>query len=140
MNILETITERTRERIREQENLIPLSQMRRMAEAVLREEQAGTAAEAVLREEQTGAAAEADSAGERKGAGHGTVDMPAFERALRQPGMSFICEVKKASPSKGIIAEDFPYMDIAKDYEAAGASAISCLTEPYWFLGSDVYL
>ena len=127
MNILETITERTRERIREQENLIPLSQMRRMAEAV-------------LREEQTGAAAEADSAGERKGAGHGTVDMPAFERALRQPGMSFICEVKKASPSKGIIAEDFPYMDIAKDYEAAGASAISCLTEPYWFLGSDVYL
>ena len=127
MNILETITERTRERIREQENLIPLSQMRRMAEAVLREERAG-------------AAAEADSAGERKGAGHGTVDMPAFERALRQPGMSFICEVKKASPSKGIIAEDFPYMDIAKDYEAAGASAISCLTEPYWFLGSDVYL
>ncbi len=140
MNILETITERTRERIREQENLIPLSQMRRMAEAVLRDERAGTAAEAVLREEQTGAAAEADSAGERKGAGHGTVDMPAFERALRQPGMSFICEVKKASPSKGIIAEDFPYMDIAKDYEAAGASAISCLTEPYWFLGSDVYL
>ena len=140
MNILETITERTRERIREQENLIPLSQMRRMAEAVLREERAGIAAEAVLREEQTGAAAEADSAGERKGAGHGTVDMPAFERALRQPGMSFICEVKKASPSKGIIAEDFPYMDIAKDYEAAGASAISCLTEPYWFLGSDVYL
>ena len=140
MNILETITERTRERIREQENLIPLSQMRRMAEAVLRDERAGTAAEAVLREEQTGAAAEADSAGERKGAGHGAVDMPAFERALRQPGMSFICEVKKASPSKGIIAEDFPYMDIAKDYEAAGASAISCLTEPYWFLGSDVYL
>ena len=140
MNILEAITERTRERIREQENLIPLSQMRRMAEAVLRDERAGTAAEAVLREEQTGAAAEADSAGERKGAGHGTVDMPAFERALRQPGMSFICEVKKASPSKGIIAEDFPYMDIAKDYEAAGASAISCLTEPYWFLGSDVYL
>ena len=66
--------------------------------------------------------------------------VPAFERALRQPGMSFICEVKKASPSKGIIAEDFPYVDIAKDYEAAGASAISCLTEPYWFLGSDVYL
>lgn len=109
MNILETITERTRERIREQENLIPLSQMRRMAEAVLRDERAGTAAEAVLREEQTGAAAEADSAGERKGAGHGTVDMPAFERALRQPGMSFICEVKKASPSKGIIAEDCSY-------------------------------
>lgn len=64
----------------------------------------------------------------------------AFERALKGDGISFICEVKKASPSKGIIAEDFPYLQIAKDYEAAGASAISCLTEPYWFLGSDAYL
>ena len=60
-----------------------------------------------------------------------------FESALRKPGMSFICEVKKASPSKGIIAEDFPYRDIARDYEAAGADCISCLTEPKWFLGSD---
>ena len=121
MNILKTITERTRERIREQEKLIPPAEMRRMAEAVLREEQAGAAA---------------NSSGDRLEKDY----MPAFERALRQPGMSFICEVKKASPSKGIIAEDFPYVDIAKDYEAAGASAISCLTEPYWFLGSDVYL
>ena len=54
--------------------------------------------------------------------------------------MSFICEVKRASPSKGLIAPDFPYLQIAKDYEAAGASAISCLTEPYWFQGSDQYL
>lgn len=54
--------------------------------------------------------------------------------------ISFICEVKKASPSKGLIAEDFPYLDIAKDYEAAGADAISCLTEPYYFKGSDEYL
>ena len=121
MNILKTITERTRERIREQEKVIPPAEMRRMAEAVLREEQAGVAA---------------NSSGDRLEKDY----MPAFERALRQPGMSFICEVKKASPSKGIIAEDFPYVDIAKDYEAAGASAISCLTEPYWFLGSDVYL
>lgn len=121
MNILKTITERTRERIREQEKLIPPAEMRRMAEAVLREEQGGAAA---------------NSSGDRLEKDY----MPAFERALRQPGMSFICEVKKASPSKGIIAEDFPYVDIAKDYEAAGASAISCLTEPYWFLGGDVYL
>lgn len=63
-----------------------------------------------------------------------------FEQALAAPGISFICEVKKASPSKGIIAEDFPYVDIAKEYEKAGASAISCLTEPYWFLGSNDYL
>lgn len=63
-----------------------------------------------------------------------------FEKALKKDGLSFICEVKKASPSKGLIAPDFPYLDIAKEYEAAGAAAISCLTEPKWFLGSDEYL
>lgn len=62
----------------------------------------------------------------------------AFEQALKQPGLSFICEIKKASPSKGIISEDFPYLEIARDYERAGADAISCLTEPKWFLGSDL--
>lgn len=64
----------------------------------------------------------------------------AFEKALKKDGLSFICEVKKASPSKGIIAEDFPYLEIAKEYEEAGASAISCLTEPKWFMGKDEYL
>lgn len=64
----------------------------------------------------------------------------AFERALKKPGLSFICECKKASPSKGLIAPDFPYLDIAKDYERAGADAISVLTEPKWFLGDDRYL
>jgi indole-3-glycerol phosphate synthase len=64
----------------------------------------------------------------------------AFEQALAAEGMSFICEVKKASPSKGLIAPEFPYLDIARDYEAAGASAISCLTEPNWFQGSNQYL
>ncbi len=54
--------------------------------------------------------------------------------------MSFICEAKKASPSKGLIAPTFPYLDIARDYEAAGAAAISCLTEPFRFLGDDRYL
>lgn len=63
-----------------------------------------------------------------------------FEKALRVKPLAFICEVKKASPSKGVIAEDFPYLDIAREYEIAGASAISCLTEPKWFLGSDKYL
>ncbi len=63
-----------------------------------------------------------------------------FEKALSGDGISFICECKKASPSKGLIATDFPYIDIAKDYERAGASAISVLTEPHWFLGSDLYL
>lgn len=64
----------------------------------------------------------------------------AFEKALRKDGMSFICECKKASPSKGIIAENFPYLSIAKEYEQAGADCISVLTEPKWFLGSDEYL
>ena len=63
-----------------------------------------------------------------------------FARALSSDGMSFICEVKRASPSKGVIAEDFPYLDIARDYQSAGASAISVLTEPTFFRGSDEYL
>ncbi len=63
-----------------------------------------------------------------------------FEKALKKDGLSFICECKKASPSKGLIAEDFPYLDIAKDYDKAGADCISVLTEPKWFLGSDKYL
>lgn len=63
-----------------------------------------------------------------------------FEKALSAPGMSFICECKKASPSKGLIAPDFPYLEIAKSYEDAGASAISVLTEPQWFLGQNTYL
>ena len=66
-------------------------------------------------------------------------DFP-FEQALQELDFNFICEVKKASPSKGIIAEDFPYLEIAKDYEMAGAAAISVLTEPDFFLGSPQYL
>ena len=64
----------------------------------------------------------------------------AFENALKKNDISFICECKKASPSKGIIAKDFPYLKIAKEYEKAGADCISVLTEPKWFLGSDEYL
>lgn len=64
----------------------------------------------------------------------------AFERALEKPGISFICECKKASPSKGLIAPEFPYLQIARAYEAAGGDCISVLTEPKWFLGRDTYL
>ena len=63
-----------------------------------------------------------------------------FEKALKKDDISFICECKKASPSKGLIAPDFPYLEIAKEYEEAGADCISILTEPKWFLGSDKYL
>lgn len=64
----------------------------------------------------------------------------AFEFALRKRELAFICECKKASPSKGVMAEDYPYLDIAREYEAAGADAISVLTEPKWFLGSEAHL
>lgn len=63
-----------------------------------------------------------------------------FEAALKKQDISFICEVKKASPSKGIIAQDFPYVEIAIDYEKAGASCISVLTEPDFFMGCNEYL
>lgn len=63
-----------------------------------------------------------------------------FEKALAKDGVSFICECKKASPSKGIIAENFDYLNIAREYERAGADCISVLTEPKWFLGKNEYL
>lgn len=69
--------------------------------------------------------------------GLGKANGAAFYEALKREDLSFITEVKKASPSKGLISPDFPYLQIAKDYEAAGADCISCLTEPKWFLGSD---
>lgn len=62
-----------------------------------------------------------------------------FETALRKKEINFICEIKRASPSKGIIAQEFPYIQIAKEYEEAGAACISVLTEPNYFLGSDSY-
>lgn len=63
-----------------------------------------------------------------------------MEKTLKAPGISFICEIKKASPSKGVIAKEFPYREIAKEYEEAGADFISVLTEPDYFLGSTEYL
>ena len=91
--ILEEIAARTVQRVAEEKAAVPLSEMKKRAEAL----DANT-------------------------------------------DFSFICEVKRASPSKGLIAPDFPYLDIARDYERAGASAISCLTEPFWFKGRDEYL
>lgn len=69
----------------------------------------------------------------------GTFTFP-FEQAIAKEGISFICEVKKASPSKGIIAEDFPYLEIAREYEQAGADCISVLTETDYFKGEDRFL
>ncbi len=71
---------------------------------------------------------------------NGTNEVHPFKAALSKPGVSFIWEVKKASPSKGLIAPDFPYVEIARQYQEAGADAVSVLTEPEFFLGADRYL
>jgi indole-3-glycerol phosphate synthase len=110
--ILDEIAARTRLRVAKAKEYAPLETVRKQALS-LAEKQAKT------------------------GGGPGAFP---FEKALAVPGLSFICEVKKASPSKGIIAEDFPYLQIAREYEAAGAAAVSVLTEPEYFLGSDQYL
>lgn len=110
MNILDTIADRTRERIASEKEKLSFTDIRRAAEEMNRSQCDG--------QEKT----------------------YTFREALAGPGISFICEVKKASPSKGLIAEDFPYADIARDYEKAGTSAISILTEPFYFKGSDQFL
>ncbi|MDY5127285.1 indole-3-glycerol phosphate synthase TrpC [Actinotignum sp. GS-2025f] len=117
-NILEQIAAATRKRVARDKEQIPAARMRELAEGLAAAPAPAAAAPAL---------------------GSDPASFP-FEAALRGPGLSFICEVKKASPSKGIIAEDFPYLDIARSYEAAGAEAMSVLTEPQWFLGSDRYL
>ena len=112
MNILETIAAKTRERTEVEKKQLSLETVRNMAE-------------------------EKAAAEKKEENGQFTYR---FQQALAGKDISFICEVKKASPSKGIIAEAFPYLQIAREYEQAGASAISCLTEPFWFLGKDEYL
>lgn len=127
-DILMEIAAKTRERIEEKQKEKPLAQIRAEAEKIRAEELAA----AGMEPDGTDTAA--------AGAGKPAAHRKSFIEALKKPGMSYICEVKKASPSKGLIAEDFPYLEIAKEYEAAGASAISCLTEPFYFKGSDRYL
>lgn len=89
--------------------------------------------ERAKREQETVSAEELQEQAKALGKGNGE----AFLSALKKPGISFICEIKKASPSKGLISPDFPYLKIAAAYEQAGADCISCLTEPEYFLGSD---
>ncbi len=104
MNILEEIAKKTKARIEDEKENVPLEKLKEEACA----------------------------------AGAGT-NRP-FEAAIRSEGLSFICECKKASPSKGVIEENFSCAEIAKDYEKGGAAAVSILTEPFYFLGSDKYL
>ena len=122
MNILNEIAERTRERIAEEKRRLPLAELKAQIHAQ----------ETELQERR------GQDRADQKGLS-GYRSFP-FRKALAVPGMSYICEVKKASPSKGLIAPDFPYLEIAREYEAAGAAAVSCLTEPYYFQGEDRYL
>ena len=129
MNILDEIAERTRQRVADEKRTRSLESMRQAAEEARRHDCDGCNAE------DPGLSAE-EFANARILA---PCSFP-FEGMLERPGVQVIAEVKRASPSKGLIAPDFPYLQIARDYEAAGAAAISCLTEPYWFQGRDEYL
>lgn len=111
--ILDEIAAKTKERVAEQKKKVPLEEMKRQALDIV--------------------AIETDN-------GSSPYSKFPFRDNLAADGISFICEVKKASPSKGLIAPDFPYVEIAKEYEAAGASAISVLTEPFYFQGSNQFL
>lgn len=119
MTILDEIAAYAQQRVQEAARVTPLSELKSQAESVVHAEQG-------------------------VGVADGVGSALAFEASLRAANargdIAFICECKKASPSKGVIAEDFPYLNIAKEYSAAGADAISVLTEPKWFLGSAEYL
>ena len=131
-DILQEIALKTKDRVETQKKEIPLEKMKAQAMALVKQE--AQAAEGQK------CAQTAEGQKESMQALPGKPETYAFYRALSAPGIHLICEAKKASPSKGLIAEDFPYVDIAKDYEAGGASAISVLTEPFYFLGSNDYL
>ena len=133
MNILEQIAESRRQDVAAKRQLKPLDFVAREAEEL---------AEAELdrgKPQQSNLPGGEDTTREDLLAGSNGFPFP-FEKALAKPGISFICEAKKASPSKGLIASDFPYLEIARDYETGGAAAISVLTEPHHFLGEDRYL
>ena len=142
-NILEQLAEHARERVAEAKRRIPPEEMKAKALAIAAAERQAATAAGTAEGGQAATAAGTSEAGQAAsaagGGGKAGSEFP-FEQALRGERMAFICECKKASPSKGLIAPDFPYLEIAKSYEAAGASAISVLTESKWFLGSDQYL
>ncbi len=130
MTILDQLAEYAGERVRQAKRLHPTEEIRRRAEEMPKGE---FRFEKALRNPAGSDAAESDAAGRAAAPGGGGA-------ARDGRNLAFICECKRASPSKGLIAPDFPYLRIAREYEEAGADAISVLTEPKWFLGSDAYL
>ncbi|MCD8398360.1 MAG: indole-3-glycerol phosphate synthase TrpC [Lachnospiraceae bacterium] len=146
MNILDEIAGRTKVRIAEEKEKMPLGELRAQAEEAHRRGTAfadGGPAQAAYAFEKALRPAAAEETLLQKRA-HvediGQTGVKIEDNRMDSRGIAFICEVKKASPSKGLIAPDFPYLQIAEEYEAAGAAAISCLTEPYYFQGQDSYL
>ncbi|MDR1355239.1 MAG: indole-3-glycerol phosphate synthase TrpC [Propionibacteriaceae bacterium] len=133
--ILDEIVAVTRERVRLERTQTPLELLREIALA-----RNATTAEQNVANASKGFELTGEVRREQAAAGIKEMSVNDFMVALRVPGLSFICEVKKASPSKGVIAPDFPYLRIAKEYEVAGAAAVSVLTEPTFFQGSDDYL
>ena len=138
-DILEKLADHARERVAENKRKHPLEELKarvqeREAEGFGKTGGSGTKNECIVK----GSEEQEKSVSENPKNTQEPV-LP-FEKALSGPGIHFICECKKASPSKGLIAPEFPYVEIARAYEAAGASAISVLTEPKWFLGEDRFL
>ena len=126
MSILEEIARERRKAVEEEKKLLSLLELERLLEE--REALRKAALKNEVQENDASSLKSSETEGK------------SFYQALAKKGLSIIGEVKKASPSKGIIAVDFPYLQIAKDYEAAGIDVISCLTEPKYFLGKDQYL
>ena len=133
--ILDKIVQRTRERVNLQKQIIPLEEIALALASQLNIHECNA-----ITNSQSIAIDDIEHYSNLKPSTCKPLSIFPFEKALTSQGMSFICEVKKASPSKGIIAHRFPYLDIAKEYENAGANAVSVLTEPDFFLGSDIYL
>jgi len=136
--ILDEIAEKTRLRVARSKEAVPLERVRERAKIGIRDQGSGNR-DSCPDYDITSGLYPGSSNPDPQSPGPSLQSL-LFEKALTAPGLSFICEVKKASPSKGVIAEDFPYLRIAREYEAAGAAAISVLTEPDYFLGSDQYL
>lgn len=128
--ILDTLAAAAKARVAELEKQKSLDAVREEAEQIYKREVSYYKG---LAGESSGTKSDGTQAGRITG-------MHSFLANLQRPGLNFICECKKASPSKGLIAPEFPYLQIAKAYEAGGAAAISVLTEPEYFLGSDAYL
>ncbi len=126
-DILEKLSRAAGRHVKAMKEIIPPDQMRELAEEAAARDRSHAS-------EPAGACTAGDASAVMAKTGF------PFEQALARDGISFICECKRASPSRGLIAPDFPYLDIAKDYEQAGADAISVLTEPEWFMGNDLYL